>query len=441
MKNKITHPVLIIWFAIVMLLLLSSVKLPIIPYLNSYRNIDLLKDIKPSDKKPVIAARAKMPAADIKTIAPGSNVIDSSLIADYADDTLIMMKAFYKKLNSLKTAKGKVRIAYFGDSFIEGDYITGELRNKLQQIYGGNGIGFVPVQSIVADDYVSIKFNNNTSWTDYNFHDNPQKYSLGLMGHVFYSKGDSWCQYSSLNKKFECINLYTGKTPDSSATIALEKDGQKKDIVVNNDGIINQTILNCGTPVNRFKLSCANTSLPLYGISIEDSAGVYVDNYGFRGNTGLLSLQIPDDVMKEFNTYFKYDLIIIHYGLNVIEHGQTNYEWFNRTMCKLINKVKSDYPGVPILLISASDVAYNEKGTYITDPGVPLLVKQQNEIAQKNKVAFWNLYYSMGGENTIANWVEGDTVYAYKDYMHVNERGADKVAGIFLNKLLQPRKN
>jgi hypothetical protein len=72
---------------------------------------------------------------------------------------------------------------------------------------------------------------------------------------------------------------------------------------------------------------------------------------------------------------------------------------------------------------------------------VPVLARKQNDIARNNKIAFWNLYYSMGGENTIANWVEGDTTLAYKDYMHVNEKGADKIAVIFLDKLLHSQKN
>ena len=441
MKNKITHPVLIIWFAISALFFFSFVKLPVIPYLNNYSKIDILQDIK-TVKQPAIAVKKSNPVI-IKGLVQTTDLFDSSLVSDYADAPSGMMRSFYKKLNALKSSKGKVRIAYFGDSFIEGDYITGELRDKLQQIYGGNGIGFIPMESVVADTYPFIQFNNNTSWTDYNFHYNPQKYPLGLMGHVFYSTGNSWSQFAAVHNKFKNIDLYTGQTPDSvgAVTLTIDKDGKEEKITANNSTYINKTVLNDGTPVSKLKLACASKNLPLYGVSIEDSTGVYIDNYGFRGNTGLLSLQIQPDVMKGFEDYFKYDLIIVHYGLNVIVHNDTNYRWFDRGMYKLIQKIRASYPGVPILLVSTSDVAYYESGQYITDPVVPILVRQQNEIAKKNKVAFWNLYYSMGGENTIANWADGDTTYAYKDYMHVNERGANRIAGIFLNKLLQSQKN
>jgi lysophospholipase L1-like esterase len=446
MDNKIARPVIIIWCTLIILFSLSFIKLPQIPYLNNYQSIDILGDIRES-KKPPLPVIPKTVAAPValqpttKGLVHAVDIIDSSMITDYSADSAGSIQVFLKKLADLKHKKGKVRIAYFGDSFIEADYITGELRSRLQQMYGGNGVGFVPVQSIVADAYESIHFNKNNSWVDYNFHNNPKKYALGLTGHVFYSNGDAWCEYGALNNKFTNIYLYTGKTADTNTIITVDEDGVKNNITVNNNAYINQTALNNTGAIKKFKLSCASKNLPVYGVSIEDSTGVYVDNYGFRGNTGLLGLQVPTEVIDGFKKYFNYDLIIVHYGLNAVVHNDTNFEWFDRGITKLVQKIKSSYPGVPVLLVSTSDIAYNESGQYITDPAVPFLVQTQNETAKKNNVAFWNLYYSMGGANTIANWVDGDTVLAYKDYMHVNEKGADRIAGIFFNKLQKAQKN
>lgn len=64
------------------------------------------------------------------------------------------------------------------------------------------------------------------------------------------------------------------------------------------------------------------------------------------------------------------------------------------------------------------------------------MVATQKEIARSHKVAFWNLYEAMGGENTMVNWVEGDTVLAAKDYTHLNTKGAKRVGDLFFNKLM-----
>ena len=40
----------------------------------------------------------------------------------------------------------------------------------------------------------------------------------------------------------------------------------------------------------------------------------------------------------------------------------------------------------------------------------------------------------------MVNWVEGDTVLAYKDYMHVNEKGAKRIANLLFTKLMASKK-
>src|SRR5690554_4172336 len=49
---------------------------------------------------------------------------------------------FYEKLFQLETEqKGKVRIAYFGDSMTDGDMIVQDFRKLFQQKFGGKGVG------------------------------------------------------------------------------------------------------------------------------------------------------------------------------------------------------------------------------------------------------------------------------------------------------------
>ena len=56
----------------------------------------------------------------------------------YKGDSINALSIFSEKLHQLKTTKkGKIRIAYFGDSMIEGDLLTQTLRKLLQQEFGG----------------------------------------------------------------------------------------------------------------------------------------------------------------------------------------------------------------------------------------------------------------------------------------------------------------
>ena len=56
---------------------------------------------------------------------------------------------FFTSLNRLRSLNRPVRIAFLGDSFIEGDIIVADFRAKMQEYFGGRGVGFVPVASKV----------------------------------------------------------------------------------------------------------------------------------------------------------------------------------------------------------------------------------------------------------------------------------------------------
>ncbi len=56
----------------------------------------------------------------------------------YKGNNVNALAFFSEKLHQLKTTKkGKIRIAYFGDSMIEGDLLTQTLRKLLQKEFGG----------------------------------------------------------------------------------------------------------------------------------------------------------------------------------------------------------------------------------------------------------------------------------------------------------------
>ena len=63
----------------------------------------------------------------------------------------------FTHLLEAKSKKGKVRIAWYGDSFSDGDILVSDLRDTLQSLYGGNGVGFVPITSQVANRYCFLE--------------------------------------------------------------------------------------------------------------------------------------------------------------------------------------------------------------------------------------------------------------------------------------------
>ncbi|MFZ4672396.1 MAG: GDSL-type esterase/lipase family protein [Flavobacterium sp.] len=436
MKEKMLMPSIILSITIVLLLCLSFINLESIKFLK-LKNVDLLADLKNiPPQKPLQLPRIVVDSNAIngKFVQPTM----STMLIDYGVDSSASITNFFTKLDQIKSGNTKMRIAYFGDSFIEADYVTNELRKIFQGTYGGNGIGFMPVQSIAEQGYNNINFRSH-NWVDKNFVNSETNPILGLTGHVFYSNGTATTQYSlQKGENFNVLKIYTGKSKTAEPFVTVGLDNVSQVIPLSDSNLVNETIIS-NRPIHDLKLTSANSQLPIYGISIEDTSGIYLDNYGFRGNTGVLTNRISLDIIKQFNQYLNYDLIIIHYGLNAVSHGDQKFNWFENSQNKLIQKIKTAIPNTPILLVSVSDIGYNQNGTWVTEPAVPYMVSTQRNIAKRNKIAYWDLYSSMGGEGTIVKWAQSKPKLAEMDYIHLNASGTKIIAKLFYDKLIEAK--
>lgn len=64
-------------------------------------------------------------------------------VEDYSEGSVHGMESFYTALDNVNNMDRPVRVGYWGDSYIEGDILVCDLREQLQQKFGGNGVGWV----------------------------------------------------------------------------------------------------------------------------------------------------------------------------------------------------------------------------------------------------------------------------------------------------------
>lgn len=449
---------------------LSIITLLVFPFFGnrlSYawiKKYDLLADVKNkiATQSPKNIAIAKANFITQKNDSLNKNSLRTVLnncIVDYSlnVDSSSALQIFFKALQSCKSNGGKARIAYFGDSMIEGDLITQDLRNLLQTEFGGNGVGFVPMTSITAGFRQTITHSFSEDWTDLTFlkPDTNKLHKPAITGHTYFPRlvnmldsvncEKSWVRYRPGKyfqriTFFDKIKLFYGYGSDKNWLVA-ESHGAKTTKRLNGADVVNELVVNDKFHLSDLKLTFSTAKkMPVYGVSFEGDSGVVLDNFSFRGNSGLALTCIPQSILKGLNKKIDYKLIIVHYGLNVANDKMTDYSWYEKGMYRTINYIKEAFPNASILLVSVSDKSYKENGEYITSPAIPALVAAQQRVAQKTHIAFWNLYEAMGGYNTMVNWVQGDTVYANKDYTHPNFRGASKIAKLFYNHIMDQYK-
>ena len=418
------------------------------------KKIDALSDIMLKEKaKKVPLPRIILDKTLIKDIISKEKTLialhqlDSSNIDNTVTDTSSALAHFFYALNDMKKHKRKVRIAYFGDSMIEGDLITQDLRDCMQDNFGGAGVGYVPITSIVSGFRTSITHTFG-GWTTYNLvNSTPPNHLLGISGYCFvpdtYFNSDStnlnsnsWVRYAPVNRKhidkFHETKLLYGKS-DGENNVVINGKHYK----LNEKNVVNQLVINNDDAKKGINANFqCKTPIDIYGFSMESDSGVFVDNFSFRGNSGMPICKVPQRVYSETNNCLGYDLIILEYGLNVVSPGITDFSWYESGMGNTIKHIQESFPGVSILLISVGDKSFRNNGNYETDPSVPLLVSAQRRMAKDNKLAFWSLYDAMGGSGSMVKWVQGDEPLANLDYTHFNYKGAHKVGKLLYSKLM-----
>ena len=386
---------------------------------------------------------------DSLSISDGDSLVSDTLINRVKIETsdnsegIGNLVNFYEKLYDLETSgKGKVRIAYFGDSMNDGDLIVQDIRSAYQNQYGGKGVGFVGITSLSASARYSVTHQFSKNWETQSFLNvKKPKRAFGVDGQVsFVPRGSqTWLKYTANDVANATLlynpTLFYGSSSNHNAlvNISFSKDSSVRHELIASK-LLNTLKLSPSTKTLKATFEKAD-SIPFYGINFDDGSGVHVDNFSLRGNSGLPLSLFNKDLMNALDKVLNYDLIVLQYGTNVLGYGTTDYSWYESKMIGVVNHLQQCFPNASILIISTGDRAVKTNMEMQTDKAVEPLVKHQKLYAEGTHSGFINLYTLMGGYGSMIKWVQENPSLANKDYTHFNQKGAKKIGGLIYGEL------
>ncbi len=356
--------------------------------------------------------------------------------------SISQMKYFYEALSNIRNKE--VRIAHYGDSLILGDIITDNLREKMQQRFGGQGVGML---NIVSDDNrmrVTTIHTYSNDWDYYSFITrNPKQLPLGITGAAAIPKVGSWVKYETNPiykscSQFNIVRIYYANA-DKNSTIHYSIDnGEMVKQVLDAGSSLKELVIKAKGNSKKFYMQFLSGANPtFYGVSLEsDGNGIYVDNFPMRGNSGASLADIPEQLLSEFNKELHYDLIILSYGANVSSPNKGIFTVYENKMVNVIKKYQRTFPNTSFLLISSSDRTQKVGTRFVTNPDVLLLLETQKRIVEKTGITFWNLAEMMGGQDSMDDWVNASPPLALKDYAHFTQLGGARVAGFLFDAIM-----
>jgi hypothetical protein len=440
-KNFIKYPLYITCLVVVFLLLLQFVPEKMVNKLD-IRKIDILSDIRKDTSvvadisSPVLLPPPPPPKQDIPC-PPGMVCFE-----DYSANK-DGLKHFFKALNS--KSKKIVRVAFFGDSYIEGDIFCADLRSNLQKQYGGKGVGFVPPSSQTASFRKTVK-HSFSGWNSRSIIESKNYSTIGISGHCFRPDKNAWVKYSGVKMPHlefveQASLIYY--LPEGNATVSYrineKKEGRTVDLQPS-PKITKLDVTADSIGTIQFNFLSDNRNLCVYGVSLQNKSGVVVDNFSLRGSPGTTLKFLSEKVLKQTDSLLGYDLIILQYGLNVMSANRTNYSSYQKNMQETVEHLKKCFPRSSILLLSVGDRSMNKDGGYVTMPGVPAMVSCQQAICAKTGIVFWNLFEAMGGNGSMVEMVKTKPPKANKDYTHLNFEGGKYLGEILFKTIVFEKK-
>lgn len=385
----------------------------------------------------------------------------SRLITSIQTNNPSALKKFFESLYELKTNPTSIRVLHYGDSQIEGDRITDYLRLKLQGQFGGQGPGLITLMPVTPS--VINKVSTSKGWNYYHLFTAKDK----RVSHTNYGVLAGFNRFAPYKKISDTSSIITSSfaitTTRLGGTNALAYKklklfyggAQKKTwcefydgpALVSADSLqeggllrFQQYSVGNGSNTHTFKFK-GKDSPDFYGVSLESDNGVIVDNIAMRGSSGTFFHQINNAQLKEFYEYLNVKLIILQFGGNslpAISNLQMadNYASYIKYQLTVLKKIA---PQASILFIGPSDMSIKVGTEYVTYPYLEAMRNALRKVVLESGCAFYDMYDSMGGKNSMPVWVEERM--AAKDYTHFSPQGARKIATLLYSELIKEYNN
>jgi lysophospholipase L1-like esterase len=357
----------------------------------------------------------------------------------------VAMEQFYTALEELiDKQRQKVNIVHFGDSHIQADYFSGQVRAHFNDeiLLGNGGRGyFFPcllAQGGYAPATISVSYKG--VWTGCK---NVQLYSTCSWG------------LSGMTSTTNDSTAFFKVDPSSHSNHAYQITRAKIYYPVNDPKMYSVKVLTpkgaiypCRLDAHGFAEFCFDEPLnqvifhlekqykeqntfTLEGVSLEnDEIGVQYSSVGVNSASVPSFLKSPK--LEQHLHSLEADLVIISLGTNDAYGLGFDEVSFKNQYAKLIKSIKNAAPNASILLTTPGDCALPGG---MPNPSNLKANKAIKELAQEYNCAVWDLFAVMGGLGSVKHWLKNQLTAL--DQVHFSGKGYRLQGDLLYDALIQ----
>lgn len=326
-----------------------------------------------------------------------------------------------------------VRVAMIGDSYIEGDILTMELRDQMQKKYGGRGVGYVAAHSAVQGFRTTVK-HSDSGWTHHPIKEAAGTHYFTIAGEYYTGRDGATVTLHGIDKN-EKLSAWNATrllfiAPKSGVISLTAGDDVQSFDITGSPGV--QSIL-LPVETSSVKIKSDIAGLVMLGVWLEDTNGVVVDNMSIRGDSGISRRTTNVSLAGQMREFVDYDLIIVEFGINALSSKQTDYSKYCNIMTDVLRRLKQCYPDADLIMMGIGDRGQKFNGEPHSFPTAQHMVAAQRQAAKNAGVLFWDTRQAMGGEDAIVRW-RNDKL-ANGDYIHLNHAGGKRLGRSLFNSI------
>jgi len=339
-------------------------------------------------------------------------------------------EALQPVLNTTKLTNA-YKVIHFGDSHIQGDRISGEVRNNLQALGGNGGSGmFFPYSLCKSVGPTGTNSNITGTYTYSSILKNPTKRRIGSLGYeITLTPGAVFTM--EFNEQFrgkrskEFSILIHGKM--DTVAIELAMPG----VLKSHESIGDQRTLytfECTEIPSKIQFRVLK-ECSLWGLEFIQESGLVYQQCGVVGAQFTHLLPYKEDILSMLE-WQKPNLVLFSYGTNE-SYSALDSVAYEKQIAAFILMLKEKLPNVGIIITNAPDTRSAGK-----TPKSELVVNRcLQRISKKTETAYYDVNRVMGGWGSHARWQANDLFL--KDQLHFNKKGATLMGQMFCHALLK----
>lgn len=354
------------------------------------------------------------------------------------NDDYTFFDTLFSQLEQAQNQGKTYRIIYYGDSQIEMDRILSVLRQKLQELFGGSGPNMIPAVQPVATISVSQQAGNLSRYAVYGDSSNHRAAHnrYGVMSQFGQVTGNGSISFSQthhsralpLAKEISTVSVLLGHNSEGFVA-TLKCDTLKPDskVLTATDNV---TLITWSLPkhVKRGTISFSGTA-EIYAVLLDGEPGIAVDNVALRGCAGNIFTRIDEATLRQSYNLLNTELIILQFGVNRIPGMLSTAQVvaYVNELDTQIDYLKRVAPQAKLMFVGPADMGKRINGKMGTWPTLPELNDSLRAMALRKGVAYWDLFHVMGGEGSMAQWVNHKPALAGPDHVHFTFSGAQEI--------------